>query len=216
MKAKISSLVYTLALAGLVCTPAAFGQASSAPPAGAATASGGKVAVLNFQAALAETAEGKQASAEMQTQFAPRQAELDGLSKQIEDIERRMQQGERTLSDDEKSKLQRQHDLLTRQAQLRQQEFQEEAQAATADITDRIGRKLVDVTDRYARENGYIAVLNAGSQGTSLIYASPQIDITSEIVKLYDQAYPVKAASTTPPKQTPPAATTPKKQPGQN
>jgi hypothetical protein len=67
----------------------------------------------------------------------------------------------------------------------------------------------VDITNRYARENGYIAVLNSGAQGSTLIYTSPQIDITQEIVKLYDQAYPVKAAPATPPK-TPPAV--PKKQ----
>jgi Skp family chaperone for outer membrane proteins len=145
----------------------------------------------------------------MQSKFAPAQAELDTFTKQIEDVEKRLQQGERTLSDEEKTKLQRQHELLTRQAQRRQQEFEEEAQAATADITDTLGRKLVDITNRYARENGYIAVLNSGAQGSTLIYTSPQIDITQEIVKLYDQAYPVKAAPATPPK-TPPAV--PKKQ----
>jgi len=212
LKVKISSLVSTLALAALVMAPAAFGQASSAPPpAGAATAgnAAGKVAVLNFQQALALTAEGKQASAEMQSKFAPAQAELDTFTKQIEDVEKRLQQGERTLSDEEKTKLQRQHELLTRQAQRRQQEFEEEAQAATADITDTLGRKLVDVTDRYARENGYVAVLNSGAQGSSLIYTSPQIDITQEIVRLYDQAYPVKAGPAAP-KPTPPAV--PKKQ----
>ena len=67
----------------------------------------------------------------------------------------------------------------------------------------------MDVTDRYARENGYVAVLNSGTQGSSLIYTSPQIDITTEVVKLYDQAYPVKTAPAAKP-TTPPA--TPKKQ----
>jgi outer membrane protein len=210
LKVKISSLAYTLALAALVAAPAAFGQASAPPPSGSPATASGKVAVLNFQQALAMTAEGKAASAQMQSQFAPAQAELDRLSSQIQDIEKRLQQGERTLSDEEKAKLQRQHELLTRTAQRHQEEFQEQAQAATADITDALGRKLVDVTDRYARENGYVAVLNSGQQGSSLIYTSPQIDITAEVVKLYDQAYPVKAAAPVAPKQTPPAA--PKKQ----
>jgi outer membrane protein len=66
--------------------------------------------------------------------------------------------------------------------------------AEQADVIDRIGRKMVDVLDRFARENGYITVLDTSSQGQVVVYASAQIDITQDIIRLYDQAYPVKGA----------------------
>ena len=37
-------------------------------------------------------------------------------------------------------------------------EYQEDVNAAQADVIDRIVRKMVDVLDRYARENGYSVV----------------------------------------------------------
>jgi hypothetical protein len=51
-----------------------------------------------------------------------------------------------------------------------------------------------------------------------VVYASTNIDITAEIIKLYDQAYPAKAGAapatkppaTTPKPATQPPATTPK------
>src|ERR1700719_2551477 len=76
-----------------------------------------KIAVMNVRNAIVATAEGKQAQALLQSQFAPKQNELQGMQKQIEDIQRRMSEGARTLSDDEKAKLQRQGELLSRRLQ---------------------------------------------------------------------------------------------------
>ena len=52
----------------------------------AGTATGTKIGVINVRQAIVTTTEGKQASAELQTQFAPRQSELEGLNKQINDL----------------------------------------------------------------------------------------------------------------------------------
>jgi outer membrane protein len=74
---------------------------------------------------------------------------------------------------------------------------------------------MIDVLDRYARENGYIVILDSSAQNTPILYASNQIDVTQDIVRLYDQAYPLKAGSTPPkPAATRPAqSTTPKPAP---
>jgi hypothetical protein len=63
------------------------------------------------------------------------------------------------------------------------------------------------VLDRYARENGYVAVFDSSAQNSPILYASNNIDLTQEVIKLYDQAYPVKAGGTTAPAK---AAPTPK------
>jgi outer membrane protein len=123
----------------------------------------------------------------------------------MEDITSRLQNGAATLSDEEKSTLQRQSDLLGREFQRAQDDAQEEYTAATQDIVDRIGRKMLDVVDRYARENGVGMVLDSSVQGGSLLYRSAQMDITTDIVHLYDQAYPIKPAAATAPASHAPA-----------
>ena len=192
-----------LVAAGLIGSVAA--QAQAAPATSAAAPE--KVGVLSIRQAIASTAEGKQASAELQSQFAARQAELDGLNKQINDLRQRLQAGQNTLSQDEQVRLQRQGESLAKQAQRKQEDFQEDVNAAQQEVIDKIGRKMMDVLDRYARESGYTAVFDTSAQTSPILYASNKVDLTQEIIKLYDQAYPVKAASTTPAK---PASTTPK------
>lgn len=184
--------------AALVATFFAGSAAVFAQAPAAGSSASGKIGVLNVQGAIAGTAEGKQASAELQAQFAPRQTELQNLQKQIEDIRQRLQTGGDKLSQEEQARLQRQGETLTKQAQRKQEDYNDDVQAALGDVRDRIGRKLVDIVDRYARENGYTAILDSSSQTSPIIYAAD--DVTPEVVKLYDQAYPVKAGATAPAK----------------
>jgi outer membrane protein len=200
-------------LAAILASATAFGasavRAQAAAPAGA---SGSKIGVINVRQAIVTTSEGKQASAELQTQFAARQTELEGLNKQIADLRSRLSAGQSTLSQEEQTRLTRQGELLARQLQRKQDEYQEDVNASQGEVIDKIGRKMIDVLDRYARENGYVAILDSSAQNTPILYASNQIDVTQDIIKLYDQAYPLKAGSSiAAPKATPkPAATTPK------
>jgi outer membrane protein len=204
----------------IVAAACAFGASvlhAQATAAGSAT--GTKIGVINVRQAIASTAEGKQAGAELQSQFAPRQSELEGLNKQINDLRSRMEAGSK-LSPEEQTRLQREGEAKARQLQRKQDEYQEDVNAAQADVFDRIGRKMVDVLDRYARENSYIVILDTSAQNTPILFASTNIDVTQDIVKLFDQAYPVKggapASGTTPkPATQKPAAQPPPAKPPQ-
>ena len=184
----------------------AQGTAAAAAAAPASSPLTGKIAVINVRQAIITTSEGKQASAELQSQFAARQTELENLNKQITDLRQRLSAGQATLSQDEQARLTRQGELLARQLQRKQDEYQEDVNASQGDVIDKIGRKMIDVLDRYARENGYVVILDSSAQNTPILYASNQIDVTQDIIRLYDQAYPLKAGSTTPKPASRPAA----------
>jgi Skp family chaperone for outer membrane proteins len=87
---------------------------------------------------------------------------------------------------------------LTQQLDRKQNELQEDVNAAQADVVDRIGRKMMDVLDRYSRENGLVAVFDSSAQNSPILFASTNIDVTQEIIKLYDQAYPIKSGAAAP------------------
>ena len=71
------------ALAVLLLAPLAGIRAQGT--GGAAAAAASKIAVLSVRNAIVATAEGKQAQALLQSQFAPKQNELQSVQKQIED-----------------------------------------------------------------------------------------------------------------------------------
>src|SRR6201987_5762069 len=194
-----------LALAASLAGPAAWAQSGGA---GAASAAGMRVGVINVQVAITSTSEGKQAAAELQSQCAPRQSELEGLRRQVEDIQTRLRTGASTLSDDEKARLSREGDQLSRQVQRKQQDSQDNFNEAQREIVDRIGRKMIDVLDKYSKENGYGVIFDTSAQNTPVVYAANQIDVTQEIIRLDDQNSPVKAGAAKP--SGPPKAAAPK------
>jgi outer membrane protein len=179
----------------------------------AAAAPAGKVGILNIRGAIGNTAEGKQAQAELQSQFAPRQGEIENMNKQISDLQQRLQAGAGKLSPDEENRLRAQGTRLAAQLERKQTEYQEDVNAALGEVQDRIGRKMVDVLDRYARENGYSVILDTSAQNTPILYASPAIEVTADIVRLYDQAYPIKSGAGAQPKPATPKPAAPAAQP---
>jgi outer membrane protein len=182
-------------LAAMTFTPALRAQSTAGAPT--------KIGVINMQAAITGTSEGKEAAAELQSQFAPRQAELQQMQKQIEDDRDRLRTGATTLSDEEQARLTRDYNSMTRKFQRKSQEDQDDLNDAQQDLINRIGSKMVEVLDKYAKQGGYAVVLDSSSQQTPIIFEANQIDITQDIIRLYDEAYPVKTTSTAPSKPAP-------------
>jgi outer membrane protein len=52
------------------------------------------------------------------------------------------------------------------------------------------------VLEKFATANGYALVLDVSNPQTPVLWAASAIDITSDIVKLYDQANPGTGATT--------------------
>jgi hypothetical protein len=51
---------------------------------------------------------------------------------------------------------------------------------------------MIDVLDRYARENGYVVILDSSAQNTPILYASNQNDVTQDIIRLLRPGLPVE------------------------
>jgi outer membrane protein len=183
--------VGTLTGAGLASV--AVTQTAAAQPADAVAA---KIGVIDFQGAIAGTAEGKQAAAQIQSQFAPRQNELSNISKQINDLQTKLTAGQNTLSDDEKAHMQNQINQLQQSGQRKLQDLNDDQAAAEQDLVQAIGAKMVDVVEKYAKDNGLTLILDGGAQGSIVVYAADSTNITQPIVTLYDSTNPAKAAGT--------------------
>ena len=96
------------------------------------------------------------------------------------------------LSDEEKHRLTWQGQRLATEFDRKNNELHEDMQSAQAEVVDRIGRKLMDLLDRYSRQKGYDAVFDSSAQ---ILYKPSNIDLTQDIIRLYDQAYPVKTVT---------------------
>ena len=147
-----------------------------------------KVAIINSQAAVVETAEIKKAQADLEAKFKPRQEQMAKLSKELETIQTQLQ----TLGD--KLTPQAQSDLTT-QGQRKQRDLQrltEDMQAdierERTDILTKSGDRMQQIVAKLAEEKGLDMVIDA----SNTIYFKPALDLTKEATAAYDKAHPVK------------------------
>ena len=58
-----------------------------------------------------------------------------------------------------------------------------------------IGRKVVELLDTYSKQNGYAVIIDTSSQQSPVMYSANQIDVTQDVIALYDKNYPLKAGA---------------------
>jgi len=176
-----------------------------------------KVAVINIQAAIANTKDGKKAAEDLDTRMGPRKKDLEKKQADINALKDSLQKGGAAMSEAAKRELMTNIDTKTkaynRDLEDAQAELQQEQDKALSDL----GQKMMAVIDKYSRDNAYALVLDVSNPQTPVLFASNTIDITQAIIEMYDKNAPTPAAPAKPAAGAPavtPTAAPPKKPAG--
>jgi outer membrane protein len=188
-----SSIFAVLGLGAALLVPAANAQAPT------------KVAVIDIQAAIAGTNDGKKAGADMKTKFTPKQNELQKKQQDLEALQDQLRKGQNTLSEENRQKMMRDIDQKSNSLKRDGDDFNQDVQQETQRIMGELYPKMITVLNKYATENGYAVVLDISSQQTPILFASSTIEITKDIISIYDKTSSF-AAPAAQPKMTPPPA----------
>jgi outer membrane protein len=148
-----------------------------------------KVAVINSQAAVLNTAEIQKAQKELEAKFAPKQQEIEKLRKEIQDIQNQLQTGQGKLAPAAIDKLNYDGQRKQRELQRLTEDVQTEVDRTRNEILQRAGSQMQQVVQKIAEEQGLDVVVDAGNT----VYYKPALDITKEATAAYDKAYPAAA-----------------------
>lgn len=176
-----------------------------------------KVGIIHIQQAIISTKDGQKAAADLQQKFDPKRRELEKKQGEIQALQDQLRRGANTLSEEARQKLMREIDARTRSLNRETEDAQAEFDQEQQKILQELGGRLMQVIDKYARDNGFALILDVSSPQTPVLYAANSIDITQAIVDLYDKNSPsAQAPATAAPKPVTPAAkpATPPKPPG--
>jgi outer membrane protein len=155
----------------------------------AADSASERIAVLNMQVAIASTGEGKEAMAALRSKYGPKQQELQNQEKTIEQLQSRLQNQDSMMTDDERYQLNVELSADQRHFKDAQEDDQDDLQADQQEAIRKIAQKMEKLITQYAQQHHFDLVL--GEQSIPVYYASKAVDITQNIVGLYDSTYPV-------------------------
>ena len=175
--------------------------------AGARTAAAQtKVGVIHIQNAIIGTKDGQKAAADLEIRFAPKRKELEGKQNSIAGLQDTLNKGRNTMSAEQREKLIRDIDQKTKALNRDTEDAQAEMEQEQQKILQELGQRIMAVIDKYARDNGFNLILDVSSPQTPVLYISSGIDLTQEIVGLYDKNVPGAATGAPGAKPAAPAA----------
>lgn len=174
--ALIATLASSFALSAVAQTPAA--------PAGAT-----KVAVVAFQAAVAQTNEGQRNFADLQKKFEPKRQQLKAISDEVDGLKKQLQAQGDKLSDAERAAKAKTIDEKEKQLQRSAEDAQNDYQQEMREVYNTLASKVYDVMATYAQQQGYTVVLDVSAsqeQAPTVLWAADSTVITKAVVDAYN------------------------------
>ncbi len=146
-----------------------------------------KVAVISVQGAIIGTKDGQKAAQELEGKFAPKRKELSDRQAEITSLNDQLRKGSNTLSQDKQAQMERDVEEKGKRLQRDTQDANDEWTNEQNRLLQSLGQRMMAVIEKYAKDNGYSMVLDVSNPNTPVLYASSGIDITQDIISLYDK-----------------------------
>lgn len=164
-----------------------------------------KLAWLNLEQAILTCDDGKREFGGVGQYVDKKNQELEQLRKESETLKNQLNVQGAKLTDEAREDLQVQIEAKDTYLQRFQQDTQKDIENRRTRVVNAIGRKMIPVIEKIAKEKGLSAVLYINPTRDAYIDAS--LIITEEVISAYNLAYPAGAA------KAPAAAPAPAKKP---
>ena len=145
-----------------------------------------KIAVVDFERAVVQSAEGKKSSDKFNVTLQSKQAEAGKRQKDLEDAQRKLQTQERTLNDSAKANLQKDIDRRTTELQRFNEDSQKELQSLRDELLRPIAERASAILNAMAAERGYAVIVDVSNAQNNVVWFNPKNDITDELTRRID------------------------------
>lgn len=174
---------YGVVLAGLLLVSWSFVQ-----PASAAEAV--KFGFVDAQKVLDKTKAGQRSKEAMEEYVKSRQKIIDLDEVEIKRLQEDLGRQASVLSEEARRVKEESLQKKFAEYQKRVADLNKEVQGKKKEILEEFNRGLEGIAKTIAKKKGYTVVLDRGSEGSVVVYASDEFDMTDEIIKEYDKIAP--------------------------
>jgi outer membrane protein len=136
-----------------------------------------KIGFVNAARVLEEAPQADAARKQLEKEFAPRDKEIAKMQKDMKKLEEKLARDGAIMSESEKRKLER--DVLSNQREIKRktEEFREDLNIRRNEAFERLRKRVFEVIVAIAEKKKFDLIVSDG-----VVYASPRMDITKEVV----------------------------------
>jgi outer membrane protein len=173
--------------AGLVAAVIATAATSALAQAPAAPAAAGavKVAYVDVQRVLARSAAGVAAREQLEREKATMQKEMESKRVELEKLREEIEKKGPLMTADARRDKQDQFERKRRDAARLVDDFQKELEKKEQGLLQKVLQDVSGVVEKVGKQRGFSLIVER--RGATVLYASPDADLTDEIIRAYDQ-----------------------------
>jgi len=160
-------------MAGSVALPAA---AQTAVP---------KIAVIDVQKLIIESAAGKEAQGRVKKVVDAKQGEGEKLQKDLQSLQQRITDQGPSMNDEKRDQLNKEYQEKGIAYKRFQDDAQREVQEAQQKELGELEKRVLPVINQVGKEKGYTLIFNKFAPGM-LVYADDSVDITAEVLRRFN------------------------------
>lgn len=160
------------------------------PPAQAAEI---KIASVDFQRALNTVNDAVSVRSRLEGMYGERKAAIEKMKTQLDQAKAELDKQSVILSDSAKRQKEEEFQRKAMEFQGTYSRYEGEMQQAYYGAMEQYIEKLKKIATAVGQERGYTLVLEVTEGG--VVYVSPTIDITEEVIKRYNAANPAPASA---------------------
>ena len=157
---------------------------------------GAKIAFVVLQRVVAESNEGKAASARVQGLQQKKVAELNEKQKAAQGLQEKLDKSGAVMSEAARADLTKQVERAQVDLQRATQDAQQEVQELQQQLQEEFQRRIAPIIEQVGKEKGLHYIFNGPDSG--LVWADASLDITGEVVKKFDAATKAPAPTAKP------------------
>jgi outer membrane protein len=158
---------------------------SAAAPVPAAAAGTARVAFVDVQRVLARSAAGVAAREQLEREKTIMQREMDGKRVELEKLREEIEKKGPLMTADTRRDKNEQFERKRRDAARLADDFQKELEKKEQGLLQKVLQDVSGVVEKVGKQRGYLLVVER--RGATVLYASPEADLTDEVIRVYDQ-----------------------------
>src|SRR5689334_16514335 len=181
-------LVFAVAASLIAAAALAQGTAPAAVPVTANM----RIGVINVERLVQESALGKEAFNRVKKLNDSKKDEADKLSKELRDMEQKLADQGSALADDKREALQKSYQEKAIAFKRFQDDANRDLETAQKKELGELEKRVFPIINQVGKEKGYTLIFNKFQSG--LVFADDSVDITDEVLKVFNTTVAVPSA----------------------
>jgi len=180
-------ILSAFALCASAFVSASIASAQAPAPAQATPQGPPKIAVVNFQKAIGDTAELKKAQNDLIARFKPMSDEYEKANRDLNDLQTLLQNSQGKLSAAKQVDLESQAQRKQREVERLKEDLDADVQKERDETVQRLGARMTEIVKKLMNDKALDAIFDSAA----LVAFKGTLDITADATEAYDKAYPV-------------------------